>query len=198
MVLIVGKDLLKIDTDKSIYFDLSTRELFIQEFIGPFTEKAGKSDSKSNTWAIGMVGSVLIIPLLAKQFKFVVFMPTYLTVFCLFGIGWISGNILAYLLVEQSKGKRINKKFKKEEVTKVIKNSKNLKMLAWIEVMSLIGYSVFFMYSFFITTLSTQGTIQLLLLGFIISLMHFSVYPMAQQKAFRILKKQMKAGMYDE
>lgn len=79
--------LLKIGTDKSIYFDLSTHEIFIQEFTGPFTEKAGKSYSKSNTWMIGMIGGLLIIPLLAKKFDFISFLPTYLTVSCLFGIG---------------------------------------------------------------------------------------------------------------
>lgn len=75
--------LLKIANDKSIYFDLSTHELFIQEFVGPYTEKAGKSYSKSNTWAASMLGSVLMIPLLAKQFKIVSFIPIYLMVACL-------------------------------------------------------------------------------------------------------------------
>lgn len=190
--------LLKIDSDKSIYFDLSTRELFIQEFVGPYTEKAGKSYSKSNTWIISMLGGVLIIPLMAKQFNLIPFLPTYLMVLCLFGAGWILGKILANLLVEKSKGKRIKKTFKKEEVTKVVKNSKNLKLLAWVEMIFLIGYCMFFLYSFLIEKISTQDSIELLILGFITSLMHYSVYPIAQQKAFRILKKQMKAGMYDE
>ncbi|MGX7201250.1 hypothetical protein BCR22_02560 [Enterococcus plantarum] len=104
--------LLKIDTDKSIYFDLSKSELFIQEFDGPFTEKARGSYSKSSTWSISMVGGLLIIPLLAKQFKFVSFMPIYLTVLCLFGVGWIIGKLLANQFVEKSRGKRI-KKFQK-------------------------------------------------------------------------------------
>ncbi|OJG94085.1 hypothetical protein RV18_GL003413 [Enterococcus termitis] len=145
-----------------------------------------------------MLGGVLIIPLMAKQFNLIPFLPAYLIVLCLFGVGWVLGKILANLLVEKSKGKRIKKTFKKEEVTKVVKNSKNLKLLAWVEMIFLIGYCMFFLYSFLIEKISTQDSIELLILGFITSLMHHSVYPIAQQKAFRILKKQMKAGMYDE
>lgn len=190
--------LLKIDTDKSIYFDLSKSELFIQEFDGPFTEKARGSYSKSSTWSISMVGGLLIIPLLAKQFKFVSFMPIYLTVLCLFGVGWIIGKLLANQFVEKSRGKRIKKNFKKEEVMKVLRNSSNLKLLVWVQFIFLLGYGMFFLYSLSINRLSTENTILLLLVSFVTSLMHYSVHPFAQQKAFRILKKQMKSGKYDE
>lgn len=190
--------LLKIATDKSIYFDLSTHELFIQEFVGPYTEKAGKSYSKSNTWAASMLGGVLVIPLLAKQFKIVSFIPIYLMVTCFFGVGWIIGKLAANLFLEKSKGKQTKKIFKRDEVMKVLKNSKNFKLVVWVQFLFLMGYGMFFLYSLSINNLSTEDSIILLIVGFVTSLMHYSVHPFAQQKAFRILKKQMKAGMYDE
>lgn len=63
--------LLKIDTDKSVYFDLSKRKLFIQEFIGPHTERVGKSYSNSQTWTISVSIGMFLIPLIAKQFNLV-------------------------------------------------------------------------------------------------------------------------------
>ncbi|PZL71500.1 hypothetical protein [Enterococcus plantarum] len=190
--------LLKITSDKSIYFDLSTYELFIQEFTGPFTEKAGRSYSKSNTWITGMVGGTLIIPLLAKQFNFISFMPIYLTVICISGVSWFLGKLLANFLVEKSKGTIVKRTFKKEEVEKVLKNSKNLIPLAWIERLFFVGYILFLLYSFSMENISTKIVIELILFCFGIGLLHYSVHPLIQHKAFRILKKQMKAGMYDE
>ncbi|MFK4568343.1 hypothetical protein [Enterococcus sp. UD-01] len=190
--------LLKIDSDKSIYFDLSTRELFIQEFIGLFTEKASRSYSKSNTWITSMVGGILLIPLLAKQFNFISFVPIYLTVICISGVSWFLGKILASFLVEKSKGSIVKREFKKEEVKKVLKNSKNLIPLAWIERLFFIGYIIFLLLSFSMENISTKIVVELILFCFGIGLLHYSVHPLIQQKAFRILKKQMKEGKYDE
>lgn len=61
-----------------------------------------------------------------------------------------------------------------------------------------IGIRYVFLYSLSINRLSTENTILLLLVSFVTSLIHYSVHPFAQQKAFRILKKQMKSGKYDE
>lgn len=190
--------LLKITSDKSIYFDLSTHELFIQEFTGPFTEKAGRSYSKSNTWITAMVGGMLLIPLLAKQLQFISVMPIYLTVICISGASWFLGKFLANFLVEKSKGTIVKRTFKKEEVEKVLKNSKNLIPLAWIERLFFVGYILFLVYSLSMENISTKIVIELVLFCFGIGLLHYSVHPLIQQKAFRILKKQMKAGMYDE
>ncbi|OJG27172.1 hypothetical protein RU98_GL002952 [Enterococcus caccae] len=145
-----------------------------------------------------MLGGVLVIPLLAKQFKIVSFIPIYLMVACLFGVGWIIGKLAANLFLENSKGKQTKKIFKRDEVMKVLKNSKNFKLVVWVQFLFLMGYGMFFLYSLSINNLSTEDSIILLIVGFVTSLMHYSVHPFAQQKAFRILKKQMKAGMYDE
>lgn len=190
--------LLKITSDKSIYFDLSTHELFIQEFVGPFTEKAGRSYSKSNTWLTGMVGGMLIVPLLAKQFNFISFMPIYLTVICISGASWFLGKFLANFLVEKSKGSIVKRTFKKEEVEKVLENSKNVIPLAWIERLCFVGYTIFFLFSLSMENISTKIVIEIILFCFGIGLLHYSVHPLIQQKALRILKKQMKAGKYDE
>ncbi|MEI5993933.1 hypothetical protein [Candidatus Enterococcus mansonii] len=190
--------LLKIASDKSIYFDLSTQELFIQEFEGPFTEKAGGSYSKSTTWSISMLGGMVIIPLLAKQFKFVSFMPIYLTVLYISGASWFLGKFLANILVEKSKGQITKRIFKKEEVVKVLKNSKNLIPLAWLERLFFVGYIVFFLFSLSMEDISTEIAIELILFCFGIGLIHYSVHPLRQRKAFRILKRQLKAGKFDE
>lgn len=190
--------LLKVDTDKSIYFDLSTHKLFIQEFVGPFIEKSGESNLQSNIWIISMVGGMLIIPLLAKQFQIIPFLPIYLMVLLIFGVGWFIGIILNILLVEKSKGKKTIKDFKKEEVQMILKNSINLRLLEWVQITFLGGYTVFFLYSILLDNLSSKNGILIFLVGFITSLMHYSVHPFAQRRALRILKKQLKEGNYDE
>lgn len=190
--------LLKIDTDKSIYFNLSTHRLFIQEFVGPFIEKSEESNLQSNIWKISMVGGMLVIPLLAKQFKILPILPIYLTVLLIFGAGWFVGIMLNILLIEKSKGKKIIKDFKKEEVQMILKNSKNLRLLEWTQITFLVGYTIFFLYSILIDNLSSKNGILIFLVGFLTSLMHYSVHPFAQRKAFRIIKKQLKEGKYNE
>lgn len=190
--------LLKVGTDKSIYFNLSTHRLFIQEFVGPFIEKSGESKLQSNIWRISMVGGMLILPLLAKQFQILPFLPIYLMVLLIFGVGWFIGFILNILLVEKSKGKRTIKEFKKEEIQTILKNSSNLRLLECTQITFFVGYTVFFLYSTLLDNLSSKNGILIFLVGFLTSLMHYSVHPFAQRKAYRILKKQLKEGKYDE
>ena len=190
--------LLKIDTDKSIYFDMTTQRLFIQEFVGPFIEKAGTSYSKSNTWIASMVGGMLVIPLIADHFETLPFLRPSLRVLLLFGVGWSLGIIVNMFLVDKSKGKKFKKRFNRSEVEAILRNSKNLKILVWTQFIFLSGYAFFFLISFWIDNLSSKNALLVLLVGFVTSLLHFSTHPFAQRKAFRIIKKQLKEGKYDE
>ncbi|MBO0466065.1 hypothetical protein JZO73_00785 [Enterococcus plantarum] len=190
--------LLKIDTDKSVYFDLSKRKLFIQEFIGPYTEKSGKSYSKSQTWGISAFIGMFLIPLIAKQFNLISLVPNYINILCISGVGFLMGKLLTVYLIDRSKGQYIEKKFTKKDVQKILNNSSNLRILAVTELLFIFGYSIFLIILPFIEKTSVKGIIGIFALCFAVSGIHFSAHPFAQQKAFRILKKQMKAGMYDE
>ncbi|OJG56180.1 hypothetical protein RV06_GL000296 [Enterococcus haemoperoxidus] len=184
--------------DESIYFDLSTRELFIQEFIGPFTEKTGSSYSKSQTWGISAFIGMFLIPLIAKQFNLVSLVPNYINILCISGVGFLMGKLLTVYLIDRSKGQYIEKKFTKKDVQKILSNLSNLRILAITELIFIFGYSIFLAILPTIENISLKATIGVFLLCFSVSGIHFSAHPFAQQKAFRILKKQIKAGKYDE
>lgn len=190
--------LLKISSDQSIYFDLSTHELFIQEFIGPYTEKSGNSYSKSQTWGISAFIGMFLIPLIAKQFNLISLVPNYINILCISGVGFLMGKLLSVYLIDRSKGQCIEKKITKKDVQKILNNSSNSRILVATELLFILGYSIFLIILPFIGKTSVKGIIGMFALCFGVSGIHYSVHPLAQQKAFRILKKQMKAGMYDE
>lgn len=189
--------LLKISGNQSIYYDLVTNKMFVQEFVGPFTEKAGNSYSKSTVWSLVMFIGLIIFPVIAKRLLPIKRPSIYLLVLWLFLLGWGIGFLFYKIFLANSKGNIENRVFNKKEILAIIENLKRAKSLAWIEIIFSVGYVLFFFYSFSLNELLPQDSILVILTGFIVSLLHYSVSPISQRKVLRILKKQLKEGKYD-
>lgn len=188
--------LVKISGESSIYFDFEKNVPYIQHFVGPFTEKAGKSYSFSETFWLSqalMGGVAIIANILNGMFDF----PVLLSIIIAIVTGMILGKFFIQITIVHSFGKREYRELSVKEIEKALSNSKNVFGLRVAEIFMIVILFFVLLIPLLNGDFDAQSFVMTLLGVFVVTGIHSAVSPKLALKARKILKKQLKEGKFE-
>lgn len=188
--------LLKISNSSSIYFDFEKRVPFVQNFVGPYTEAAGKSYSYLNTFFLSI--TILIVTgVFGWVWDTFIEIPAFFSVMVFTIIGIIAGKAMIKILLLNSMGSSSYKKISKKDIKRTLKQKQGFIVLN----ITLWGFGIAVIVGSFISLIKSkldgEGAFMLTLGWFVIIVLK-SFHPQKGIKAIRILKKQLKEGVFDD
>ncbi|GAB2025559.1 hypothetical protein [Lactovum odontotermitis] len=179
----------------SVYFDFEKNLLYVQQLIG----RAAKAEpySKSNTfWLTWIImGSASFLGLLLDQmFTLSLVISMVLALI----LGAALAKILIKVYVINSLGKREYKKFTSSEVITLISNRKRFWLIKGTYIVLTIGMMLVIMIRLLDGGFRGKDFIMFIVGSFGIVFLHDTENPFKASKARKILKKQLKAGKFDD
>lgn len=188
--------LLKISTSSSIYFDFEEEVPFIQNFVGSHTEAAGKSYSHLNTFLLSF-----IILIFAGAFGWVwdsfVKIPVIISIIVFTIIGIVIGKTIFRIMVSNSMGSRNYEKINQENIRRVLKQRQGfivLNITLWVFGIAVIVGSLI---ALMMGKIDGEASFMLALGWFVIVVLK-SFHPQKGLKAIKILKRQLKEGIFND
>ncbi|GAB2025556.1 hypothetical protein [Lactovum odontotermitis] len=170
---------------------------YIQHFVGPYTESAGATYSRSNTFWLGQLilpGAAIAGIFLDSLFKFPVMVGIVLAVI----LGCSLGEVFIKIMLTNSLGEREYRQLTQAEIKRAISNSKAFWIMLLVEGILVSGIVFVSLISLSENTFKGKDFVMFIVGTFGTVALHNSIYPHRGLKARKILKKQLKEGKYND
>ena len=188
--------LLKISKSSSIYFDFERKIPFIQNFGGSHTEASGKSYSYLNTFLLS-IGLLALTGILGWVWDSFIKVPIIVSLVAFTILGIVAGKLFFRIMVVNSMRNRSYEKINKRVVQAVFKQRQNfivLNMTLWIFAIGVIMGSLIMLIN---QKASGKGFLILAISWFVVIVLK-SFHPQKGLKAIKILKRQLKEGIFND
>ena len=187
--------LMKVTENSGIYFDFLKNTPYIQHFRSPSFNKEIVYSRSVTFWLsrLLLVGATIIGIIIDKFFV----LPVLMSLVIAYSVGIVLGKILIQLMLTNFIDRKEYRKIEKEEILQILSKGKEFWILRLTEIFLYFGLIIVSIILLSQGILKGKDFIMLIVTTFGITLVHDTVYPKRRLKARKILKQQLKAGVFD-